>query len=49
MIKKWMRIFFNNFDLAFIWEYLSYKNVNKMKALLTKLLYNIYKMVNLII
>ena len=39
MTKKSIGIFFNNPDLASMQEHLSYKNVDEMKALLTKLLY----------
>lgn len=39
MIKESIKIFFNNIDLVFMQEYLSYKILNKMKTLLTKLLY----------
>lgn len=39
MSKKSMDIFFNNSDLALIQEYLSYKNGDKMGALLRKLSY----------
>ena len=35
--KRSMGMFFNNLDLAPMREYLSYKNVDEMKALLTKL------------
>ena len=31
---------FTNSNLILIWKYLSYKNVKKMRALLTKLPYN---------
>ena len=40
MTKESMGIFFNNPDLAPIWEHLSYKRVDKMRALLTELLYD---------
>ena len=36
MTKRSIGIFFNNPDLALIWEYLSYKSVDEMRALLTK-------------
>ena len=32
-----MTLFFSNLTLAPIWEYLNYKNVDKMRILLTKL------------
>lgn len=35
-----MGIFFSNLDLALIQEQLSYKNVEKIQDLLTKLLYS---------
>lgn len=35
-----MGIFFNNFDLALIQKHLSYKNMDKMRALLTELPYS---------
>ena len=34
-----MAIFFSNLTLVFMWENLSYKNVDKMRALLIELLY----------
>lgn len=37
--KRLMTIFFINPKLVPMWEYLNYKNVDKMKALLTKLSY----------
>lgn len=40
IIKKSMKILFNNFNLISIQKYLSYKNINKIRALLTKLLYS---------
>ena len=40
IIKKLIAIFFNNFDMVVILKYQSYKNVDKIKALLTKLLYD---------
>ena len=39
MIKGLMEMFFNNPDLAPIWKYLSYKNMDKIRPLLTELLY----------
>ena len=33
-------MFYNNLDLVPMQQYLSYKNVNKMKTLLIKLLYS---------
>ena len=38
--KRLIGMFFNNLDLAFMPKYLNYKNVDKMKALLTKLPYD---------
>lgn len=35
-----MKMFFNNSNLAFIQKHLNYKHMNKIKALLTELLYN---------
>lgn len=40
MTKKSIEILFNYFNLVPIWKHLNYKNIDKMKALLTKLLYN---------
>lgn len=40
MLKKSIDIFFNNPDLAPIKQYLSYKNVEKIRILLIKLSYN---------
>lgn len=40
MIKRLMGIFFNNPDLAPMWKYLSYQNVNEMRTLLTELVYD---------
>ena len=40
IIKELMTMFFTNSNLAPMWEYLSYKNVNKMRALLIQLLYS---------
>lgn len=40
MTKRSMTIFFTNSNLASMREYLSYKNVDKMRALLTELLYS---------
>ena len=40
MTKKLITMFLSNPTLAPIWEHLSYKNVDKIKALLTELLYN---------
>ena len=40
MTKKLMIILFTNLNLIFMQEYLSYKNVNKIRILLTKLPYN---------
>ena len=40
MTKELMTMFFINPNLTSIWEYLSYKNVDKMKALLIQLPYN---------
>lgn len=39
-IKKLRQFFLNNLDLAFIWNYLNYKNVDKIRALLTELPYD---------
>ena len=39
MMKKLITMFFSNPTLALMREYLSYKNVDKMGALLTELLY----------
>ena len=39
MRKRLMTMFFSNPILILIWEHLSYKNIDKIKALLTKLLY----------
>ncbi len=39
MTKGLMIMFFSNPTLASMWEHLSYKNVDKMKTLLTKLPY----------
>lgn len=35
-----MNIFFNNFNLLLMQQYLSYKNIYKIRSLLIKLLYN---------
>ena len=40
MTKRSMTIFFNNLTLASIQEYSSYKNVDKIRALLIELPYN---------
>ena len=40
IIKKLMIIFFINPNLAFMKKCLSYKNINKMRILLIKLLYD---------
>ena len=40
MRKGLMTIFFSNPTLALMQEYLSYKNINKIKVLLTELLYS---------
>ncbi len=40
MMKGSMTMFFSNLILAPMREYLSYKNVDKMRALLTELLYS---------
>lgn len=40
MTKESIGMFFNNPNLAPIWEYLSYKNLNKMRGMLTKLPYS---------
>ncbi len=40
MTKRLMTMFFSNLTLAPMREYLSYKNVDKMRALLTKLPYS---------
>lgn len=40
MTKESMIIFLNNPDLAPIREYQNYKNIDKMRILLTKLLYS---------
>ncbi len=39
MMKGSMTMFFNNPTLAPMWEYLSYKNVDEMRALLIELPY----------
>ena len=39
MLKGLIDMFFNNFDLAPMQKHLSHKNINKMRTLLTKLLY----------
>lgn len=39
MTKRSIIIFFINLNLVFMQEYLSYKNMNKMEALLIKLSY----------
>ena len=40
MTKRSMRMFFNNPNLASMREHLGYKNVDKMRALLTELSYD---------
>ena len=40
MMKGLMRIFFNNPGLVLMREYFSYKSVDKMRILLTELLYS---------
>lgn len=40
MIKKLIIIFFSNSTLVSMWKHLSYKNIDKIRALLTKLSYN---------
>ena len=40
MTKRLITIFFSNPTLAPMWEHLSYKNVDKMRALLTELPYD---------
>ncbi len=40
MTKESMTMFFSNPTLAPMWEHLSYKNVDEMRALLTELLYD---------
>ncbi len=39
MTKESISMFFSNLTLALIQEYLSYKNMDKMRTLLTELLY----------
>ena len=39
MTKRSIKMFFNNPDLALIQEYLSYKSMDEMRALLTELPY----------
>lgn len=38
--KKLINIFFNNLNLILMQQYLRYKNLDKMRKLLKKLLYN---------
>ena len=40
IIKGSIGIFLNNLDLAHIWEHLSYKSVDELRALLKELPYN---------
>lgn len=40
IIKRLKRNLFNNLNLTLIFKYLSGKNINKIKNLLIKLLYN---------
>lgn len=39
MTKELMEMFFNNLNLVLMREYLSYRNVDEMRALLTELPY----------
>ena len=38
--KQLIKMFFTNLNSVFMWEYLGYKNVYKIKALVIKLLYD---------